>query len=85
MGNQLSHERVHVLPIGNVKFHGTGLVFAMSVDEVIEPVLSAADRDDFRAFLDKTVGHCGTDARCSTDHEDVFVLERHFLDRFPCV
>lgn len=47
-------------------------------DEVIESALSATHCDDFRAFLNKAVGHCGTDARRGTDDEDLVVLERHF-------
>lgn len=49
-------------------------------DEIIESVLSATNCDDFRAFLNKAVGHCSTDARCSTDDENVSVLERHCYD-----
>ena len=49
----------------------------MLADEVIKSVLSAAYRDDFGALLDKALGHCGTDAGCGSDHENMFVLERH--------
>ena len=79
--DQLSHKLVHVLPIGDVVFYGAGLIFPMPADEVIQSVLSAAHCDDFGAFLDKPVGHCGANAGCSTDHEDGFVLESHLWDR----
>ena len=75
--DQLLDELVHVLPIGDVEFYGTGLVVPVFADEVIESVLSATHCNGFRSFLDETVGHCGTDARCSTNDESVLVLERH--------
>ena len=84
-GDQRSYELVHVLTIGDVEFCGTGFIFPMPVDEGVESVLPAAHCDDFGAFLDKAVGHCGTDARCSTDHKDVFVLERHLSGRSSCI
>lgn len=79
--DQLFHELVHVLPVGDVKSCGVSPVFSVFSDELIESVSSAAHCDDFGAFLDKAVGHCGTNAGSGTDHEDVFVLERHIWDR----
>ena len=68
---------VHVLRVADVEPHGAGLVFAMSADEVVESVLSAADCDDFGAFLDEAVGHSSAYAGRGADHEDAGVLERH--------
>ena len=56
----------------------------MSADEVVESTLSAAHCNDFGAFLDKAIGYCSADARCSTNHEDMFVLERHLRDLVFC-
>ena len=49
----------------------------MFADKVVESVLSTTHCNDFRTFLNKTVGHCGTDARRSTNNEGILVLERH--------
>lgn len=79
--DQLSYELVHALSIGNIELYSTGLFFTMAADEIIESVLSTAHCDDFGAFLDKAVSHCGTDARCGADHEDRLVLESHVWDK----
>lgn len=47
-------------------------------DEIIESALSATHYDDFRAFLNKAVDHCGPNARRGTDDEDLLVLEWQF-------
>ena len=73
VGDQLLYERIHVLSIGHVKFCGTDFVFPMFADKVIESVLSTTHGDDFGAYLDEMVGHCGADTRCGTDEENLFV------------
>ncbi len=52
----------------------------MLADKVIQSVLSAADGNDFGAFVDEAVGHGRAYAGCCANHEDVFVLERHVAD-----
>ena len=53
----------------------------MSANEIVESVLSTTDCNDLGIFLDKAVAKGGTDARCCPNHEDMSVLERHFVPK----
>lgn len=69
---------VNVLSISNVKFYCISFLLPVSADKVVESTLSAAHRNDLKAFLDKAIGYCSADVRRSINHENLLVLERHF-------
>ena len=77
LNDSLANKSIHALSIVDIEFSSAGLVFAMFADEVVKPVLPATDCDDPGAFLDEAVCKASTDAGRSSDHENVFVLERH--------
>ena len=80
--DQLFDEFIHVLPVAYVELDCTGFTIPVPTDEVIKSALSATHCDNFRVFLNKAVGHCGTDASRGTDDEDLLVLEWYFRTTF---
>ena len=79
LGEDLPGDKVvHTPLVIDIKFDGTCLVFTMPGDEGIQPFLSAPDGYHLGTFDQETVGKCSAYARRCTDHEDTFVLERHF-------
>lgn len=76
--DQLADEGVHMCPVTNIELYTAGILFAMFSDEVIQSILSATNCNDLGAFLNQAAAHGTSNTRRCTDHENMFVRERHY-------
>ena len=68
---------VQACAISRVENSIAGLVFAVLGDKCLEPVLAAADGDDFGAFEHEAVREGGADAGRGADEQHAFILKNH--------
>ena len=73
----LLDETIQFLLICYVERVRTDFVLPMLADKIIKAILSAADSDDFASFLHEPIRKGSSYTGCSTNHENVFILERH--------
>lgn len=80
LAGDILDEIAQVLSVVDVVSDAIGFAAAVFLDEVVDAVLAAANRDDFGAFANELLGHAEADAGGGADHEHGFVGEGHFGD-----